>query len=57
MRKPIILLLIIGFLFLSLAPLHANGQMSEYLCELGIKFYREGRFDEALDEFKKALIV
>jgi hypothetical protein len=30
---------------------------SELLCDLGIKLYKEGRYDEALTEFKKALMV
>lgn len=31
--------------------------MSEFLCETGLKFYHQGRYDEALTEFKKALMV
>jgi len=34
----------------------AYTQVSEYLCEIGIKFYRQGRYEEALHEFRKALI-
>jgi len=30
---------------------------SEFLCEIGLKFYKLGRYDEALHEFKKALLV
>lgn len=29
----------------------------QYLCELGISFYKEGRYDDALQEFNKALIL
>lgn len=29
----------------------------EYLCELGTSFYRQGRYDDALMEFNKALIL
>lgn len=32
-------------------------QIPEYLCELGLQFYRQGRYAEALHEFKKALIA
>jgi len=31
--------------------------MSAYLCEIGLKFYQQGRYDEALHEFQKALMV
>ena len=31
--------------------------IGEYLCDLGVGYYREGRFDDALHEFKKALMV
>ncbi|MBL7151473.1 MAG: hypothetical protein ISS89_02660 [Candidatus Omnitrophica bacterium] len=30
---------------------------SVYLCDFGIALYREGKFDEALSEFKKALLA
>ncbi|MDP2941221.1 MAG: hypothetical protein Q8N85_03085, partial [Candidatus Omnitrophota bacterium] len=31
--------------------------MGDFICEAGIKFYESGRFDEALHEFDKALMV
>ncbi|MFA5356438.1 MAG: tetratricopeptide repeat protein [Candidatus Omnitrophota bacterium] len=31
--------------------------MAEYLCEMGAVFYKQGRMDEALMEFNKALII
>ncbi|MDO8662463.1 MAG: SdrD B-like domain-containing protein [Candidatus Omnitrophota bacterium] len=31
--------------------------MPEYLCETGIKFYQQGRYSEALQEFNKALLI
>jgi hypothetical protein len=31
--------------------------MPEFLCELGVNFYKQGRYDEALMEFKKALLA
>jgi hypothetical protein len=34
-----------------------NLPIAEYLCELGINYYDSGRYEEALLEFKKALIV
>lgn len=38
-------------------PLYGYSQMPEYLCEIGIKFYQQGRYDEALNEFKKAIQI
>lgn len=54
---PLILLFALLTSFLITNPaLYASG-ITEYLCELGITFYRIGRYDEALMEFKKALMV
>jgi hypothetical protein len=35
----------------------AAGPAADYLCELGATFYSLGRYDEALSEFNKALLV
>lgn len=35
----------------------AYSQMPEFLCDLGLGFYRQSRYDEALHEFRKALLV
>jgi hypothetical protein len=35
----------------------AASQAAEYLCEFGITFYRMGKFDEALHEFNRVLIL
>jgi tetratricopeptide (TPR) repeat protein len=32
-------------------------EIPEFLCELGLNFYKQGRYDEALMEFKKALMA
>lgn len=58
-RTPIILALIISFLGASLTPAAygSSSVMPEFLYEIGIRFYREGRYSEALTEFKKALIL
>lgn len=50
-------LIISFFLFQSPTPVYPLNQISELLCELGIKLYRSGRYAEALHEFKKALIA
>ncbi|MFH0935625.1 MAG: tetratricopeptide repeat protein, partial [Candidatus Omnitrophota bacterium] len=47
-------------LFLTpILSLSALGQSasSAYLCDFGIALYRQGKFDEALSEFKKALLA
>lgn len=31
--------------------------MTDFLCEIGLKFYQQGRYDEALHEFRKALML
>ncbi|MDI6606479.1 MAG: tetratricopeptide repeat protein, partial [Candidatus Omnitrophota bacterium] len=38
-------------------PVLGQTAATVYLCDFGIALYRQGRFDEALSEFKKALIV
>jgi len=38
-------------------PAFSATQAVEYLCETGINFYRAHRFDDALMEFKKALMM
>jgi len=38
-------------------PAYASSMIPEFLCEIGIKFYNQGRYEDALHEFKKALIV
>ncbi len=35
----------------------AATQAAEYLCDLGVSFYKRGRYEEALTEFKKALLI
>ena len=57
MKRLFIILLTILFLNSSLLPLYAYTQIPEYLCEIGMKFYQQGQYDEALGEFKKALMV
>src|SRR4030042_1350005 len=32
-------------------------QSSEYLCEIGMAFYRAGRYDNALNQFNKVLLI
>ena len=59
MVHKIILILITFLLFTPLIPQPAFCaiQTVEYLCETGVTFYRAGKFDVALMEFKKALMM
>jgi len=52
------IILLLTFLLVSITPpnLFAS-QIPAYLCELGLKFYKEGRYEDALDQFKKALLA
>lgn len=55
--KRILCVFISILIILNYKPLFASSQIPAYLCELGIKFYQEGRYNDALTEFKKALVV
>ena len=57
LRRSLTLLIIFAFLISALPPLYAYSQMTEFLCEIGIKFYRQGRYEEAVTEFRKALMI
>lgn len=57
MKRFLIIFTVISFLFSSIPPVYGYTQMPEYLCELGLNFYHQGRIPEALHEFRKALII
>ncbi len=57
LKKHFIILLILVFFASGNAPLFAGSMMPEFICEIGLKFYQQGRNEEALTEFKKALLV
>jgi len=59
MIKKIILILIFFVLVMSLisCPAFCASQIVEYFCERGVTFYRAGKFDEALIELDKALML
>lgn len=57
MKKLLILFLVITFVSAQFSPLFAYSQVAAYLCEIGLKFYQNGRYEEALHEFSKALIA
>jgi len=61
MRRALLsLFLICTFLNATFSPLYAYtayNQIPEYLCDLGMKFYQQGRYNDALTEFKKVLVI
>ena len=56
-RKVIIWLMVIAFLNSYIQPLYAQNLVPEFLCELGLKAYKQGDIPQALGEFNKALLV
>jgi len=57
MQKVICLILVLVISFSYFPRAEAYGILSGYLCELGVKFYNEGRYQEALQEFNKAILI
>ncbi len=57
LKKPFIILVLIIFLASGNSPLFAGTMMPDFLCEIGLKFYSQGRNAEALHEFQKALLA
>lgn len=60
MQRKITLVFIVISLFLifsSQKPAFCSSQSVEYLCELGLSFYHLGKYEDALTEFNKALIL
>ena len=57
MERIFLILLILVFFISSVPPVYAASMASDFLCEIGITFYKLGRYDEALHEFRKALMV
>ena len=57
MKKMLAVLLAALFFCSPAGPVYASREASAFLCEVGLSLYRQGRYDEALTEFKKALMV
>jgi len=57
MKKILIIVVIFFLLFSWFSPVMAYTQVQEYLCDIGVKFYNQGRYAEALQEFKKVLVI
>jgi hypothetical protein len=58
-KKILSIIIIFFFLFqpIFIEPAFAQAKTIEYLCELGIQYYRMNRLDDALTEFNKALLI
>lgn len=57
MQKKINLFILFLFLSLLFTTLLSASQMLEFICDMGMEYYRQGRYDNALHEFKKALLI
>ncbi|MFH1458668.1 MAG: pilus assembly protein N-terminal domain-containing protein [Candidatus Omnitrophota bacterium] len=57
MRRIVSLILAIVLLASWVPVSFGYSQIAEFLCEIGIKFFQQGRYDEALHEFEKALLA
>lgn len=55
--KRVIFILFFCSSFIISQPAFCATSAVEYLCELGIVFYKQGRYNEALSEFNKALML
>ncbi|MFH1414309.1 MAG: pilus assembly protein N-terminal domain-containing protein [Candidatus Omnitrophota bacterium] len=57
MKKTLTIILTVCFLNSLIMPGYAYAGAVEYLCEIGMKYYNQGMYDDALHEFNKALLV
>lgn len=57
MARKISLFFLVFSIVLTIKPAFCFTSLTEYLCELGVSFYRQGRYEDALSEFKKALLL
>ena len=57
MKKIIAIILSFLILFVTFEPVYAYTQILDMLCDLGIEFYNDGKYAEALGEFRKALVM
>ena len=57
MRKSIAVLIIIALVHSYVQPIYASTLVPEFLCEIGLKLYKEGNIPEALSELNKALLL
>lgn len=57
MKKFIIVFVITTFFFSLIPPVYGYKQIPAYLCEMGLEFYHQGKFPQAMNQFRKALVI
>jgi len=60
MKKPILSLIVSVIFTLNILPINTaySGTLAaEYLCEMGVAYYKVGKLNDALTEFNKALMI
>lgn len=57
MKKAVFLVLAVVFFATQVVPSYAWDMASDFLCEVGLRFYHVARYNDALSEFQKALLV
>ncbi|MFH1355370.1 MAG: pilus assembly protein N-terminal domain-containing protein, partial [Candidatus Omnitrophota bacterium] len=57
MKKTLVIIFTVCFLNSLIMPGYAYTGAVEYLCEIGLKYYNQGMYADALHEFNKALLV
>jgi hypothetical protein len=57
MKRTISLFLVIAFISVQQYPLYAYSAIPQFLCEYATQLYQQGRYDEALYEFNKVLLI
>ncbi len=57
LKRSLILCITIYFSFVLILPAYSYTEVTDYLCELAVKYYEKGDYPQALHEFKKVLIV
>jgi hypothetical protein len=55
--RRIFIVIILAAMVLQQAPASAYTMLPQFLCDLGEEYYRAGRYDDALTEFNKALVL
>ena len=56
-KKILCLFLLIAFFNAQNYPLYAYSAIPQFLCEYAIQLYQQGKYDDALHEFNKALLI
>ncbi|MBL7070135.1 MAG: pilus assembly protein N-terminal domain-containing protein [Candidatus Omnitrophica bacterium] len=57
MRRIIALIISLFVLFSSVQPVYAYTQILDMLCDSGVEFYNDGKYNDAMGEFRRALVI